>query len=117
MVAVTVVVDATVVEIMEDVVVAVVETVAADAAIAAAGITGDGAAPADGTGITGKRSVMDSAKAMRPDSGMDSVKDGTMTAAREVLVVREARGGQARGVDAVEQRDDFSIKNQQLTNF
>ena len=49
-------------------------------AAAGAGITGDVAVPADGTGITGKHSVTDSVKAMMPVSVMDSGKDGTMTA-------------------------------------
>ena len=41
-------------------------------AAAGAGITGDVAVPADGTGITGKHSVTDSVKAMMPVSVMDS---------------------------------------------
>ena len=43
-------------------------------AAAGAGITGDVAVPADGTGITGKHSVTDSVKAMMPVSVMDSGK-------------------------------------------
>lgn len=73
----------------------VVVTIVAAAAITAAvvdGITGDGAVPADGTGITGKHSVTDSVKDMMPASAMDSGKDGTMTADRVDL---EVRGGQA----------------------
>ena len=61
-------------------------------AAAGAGITGNVAVPADGTGITGKHSVTDSVKAMMPVSVMDSGKDGTMTADRVDL---EVRGGQA----------------------
>ena len=49
------------------------------AVMAAAGITGAGAVPADGTGITGKHSVTDSVKAMMPVSVMDSGKDGIRT--------------------------------------
>ena len=60
-------------------------------AAAGAGITGDVAVPADGTGITGKHSVTDSVKAMMPDSVMDSGKDGTMTADRADLEVRGGR--------------------------
>lgn len=60
-------------------------------AAAGAGITGDVAVPADGTGITGKHSVTDSVKAMMPDSVMDSGKDGTMTADRVDLEVRGGR--------------------------
>ena len=48
-------------------------------AAAGAGITGDVAVPADGTGITGKHSVTDSVKAMMPVSVMDSGKDGIRT--------------------------------------
>lgn len=95
---VTIVADAAVVEIMED---------AAMDAIAGAGITGDVAVPADGTGITGKYSAMDSAKAMMPGSVMDSGKAGTMTADRADLVDLEVRGGQGMavipGADAAEQ--------------
>lgn len=58
---------------------------------AGAGITGDVAVPADGTGITGKHSVTDSVKAMMPVSVMDSGKDGTMTADRVDLEVRGGR--------------------------
>ena len=61
-------------------------------AAAGAGIIGDVAVPADGTGITGKHSVTDSVKAMMPVSVMDSGKDGTMTADRVDL---EVRGSQA----------------------
>ena len=72
-------------------------------AAAGAGITGDVAVPADGTGITGKHSVTDSVKAMMPVSVMDSGKDGTMTADRADL---EVRGGRAMaaipGADAAE---------------
>ena len=120
MVAVTIVADAAVVEIMEDAAMAaiVVAEMAADAEVtvvvaavitaeAGAGITGDVAVPADGTGITGKHSVMDSVKAMMPVSAMDSGKDGTMTADRADLVVLEVRGGRAMavipGADAAEQ--------------
>ena len=60
-------------------------------AAAGAGITGDVAVPADGTGITGKHSVTDSVKAMMPVSVMDSGKDGTMTADRADLEVRGDR--------------------------
>lgn len=60
-------------------------------AAAGAGITGDVAVPADGTGITGKHSVTDSVKVMMPDSVMDSGKDGTMTADRVDLEVRGGR--------------------------
>ena len=60
-------------------------------AAAGAGITGDVAVPADGTGITGKHSVTDSVKAMMPVSVMDSGKDGTMTADRVDLEVRGGR--------------------------
>ena len=60
-------------------------------AAAGAGITGDVAVLADGTGITGKHSVTDSVKAMMPDSVMDSGKDGTMTADRADLEVRGGR--------------------------
>lgn len=60
-------------------------------AAAGAGITGDVAVPADGTGITGKHSVTDSVKAMMPVSVMDSGKDGTMTADRADLEVRGGR--------------------------
>ena len=60
-----------------------VVTTAADsitvAVMAAAGITGDGEAPADGTEIPEKRSRMDSGKDMKPDSVMDSGKDGIRT--------------------------------------
>ena len=49
------------------------------AIMAAAGITGDGEAPADGTEIPEKRSRMGSGKAMKPDSAMDSGKDGIRT--------------------------------------
>ena len=103
MVAVTIVADAVVVEIMEDAAMDaaetdadVVEMAVADAIITAAagdGITGDAAVPADGTGITGKHSVTDSVKAMMRVSVMDSGKDGTMTADRADLVVLEVRGG------------------------
>ena len=60
-------------------------------AAAGAGITGDVAVPADGTGITGKHSVTDSVKDMMPASAMDSGKDGTMTADRVDLEVRGGR--------------------------
>lgn len=49
------------------------------AIMAAAGITGAGEVPADGTEIPEKRSRMDSRKDMKPDSAMDSVKDGIRT--------------------------------------
>ena len=49
------------------------------AIMAAAGITGDGEVPADGTEIPEKRSRMDSGKDMKPDSVMDSGKDGIRT--------------------------------------
>ena len=72
-------------------------------AAAGAGITGDVAVPADGTGITGKHSVTDSVKAMMPVSVMDSGKDGTMTADRAVLEVRGDREMAAiPGADAAE---------------
>ena len=68
-------------------------------AAAGAGITGDVAVPADGTGITGKHSV----KAMMPVSVMDSGKDGTMTADRADLEVRGGREMAAiPGADAAE---------------
>ena len=72
-------------------------------AAAGAGITGDVAVPADGTGITGKHSVTDSVKAMMPVSVMDSGKDGTMTADRADLEVRGGREMAAiPGADAAE---------------
>ena len=72
-------------------------------AAAGAGITGDVAVPADGTGITGKHSVTDSVKAMMPVSVMDSGKDGTMTADRAALEVRGDREMAAiPGADAAE---------------
>ena len=72
-------------------------------AAAGAGITGDVAVPADGTGITGKHSVTDSVKAMMPVSVMDSGKDGTMTADRADLEVRGGREMAAiPGADASE---------------
>ena len=72
-------------------------------AAAGAGITGDVAVPADGTGITGKHSVTDSVKAMMPVSVMDSRKDGTMTADRADLEVRGDREMAAiPGADAAE---------------
>ena len=71
-------------------------------AAAGAGITGDVAVPADGTGITGKHSVTDSVKAMMPVSVMDSGKDGTMTAGQADLVVLD---GRMKAVDA----DEFNI--------
>ena len=72
-------------------------------AAAGAGITGDVAVPADGTGITGKHSVTDSVKAMMPVSVMDSGKDGTMTADRADLAVRGDREMAAiPGADAAE---------------
>ena len=81
-------------------------TAGADAVIiaeAGAGITGDVAVPADGTGITGKHSVTDSVKAMMPVSVMDSGKDGTMTADRADLEVRGGREMAAiPGADAAE---------------
>ncbi|MEQ2564102.1 hypothetical protein WMO41_13180 [Ventrimonas sp. CLA-AP-H27] len=84
----------------------VVVTIVAAAAITAAvvdGITGDGAVPADGTGITGKHSVTDSVKDMMPASAMDSGKDGTMTADRVDLEVRGGREMAAiPGADAAE---------------
>lgn len=49
------------------------------AIMAAAGITGAGEVPADGTEIPEKRSMMDSRKDMKPDSAMDSGKDGIRT--------------------------------------
>ena len=49
------------------------------AIMAAAGITGAGEVPADGTEIPAKRSRMDSRKDMKPDSAMDSGKDGIRT--------------------------------------
>ena len=49
------------------------------AIMAAAGITGAGEVPADGTEIPEKRSRMDSGKDMKPDSVMDSGKDGIRT--------------------------------------
>ena len=83
----------------------VVTIVAASVITAAAwaGITGDVAVPADGTGITGKHSVTDSVKAMMPVSVMDSGKDGTMTADRADLEVRGDREMAAiPGADAAE---------------
>ena len=72
-------------------------------AAAGAGITGDVAVPADGTGITGKHSVTDSVKAMMPVSVMHSGKDGTMTADRADLEVRGGREMAAiPGADAAE---------------
>ena len=72
-------------------------------AAAGAGITGDVAVPADGTGIIGKHSVTDSVKAMMPVSVMDSGKDGTMTADRADLEVRGDREMAAiPGADAAE---------------
>ena len=72
-------------------------------AAAGAGIIGDVAVPADGTGITGKHSVTDSVKAMMPVSVMDSGKDGTMTADRADLEVRGDREMAAiPGADAAE---------------
>ena len=72
-------------------------------AAAGAGITGDVAVPADGTGITVKHSVTDSVKAMMPVSVMDSGKDGTMTADRADLEVRGDREMAAiPGADAAE---------------
>ena len=72
-------------------------------AAAGAGITGNVAVPADGTGITGKHSVTDSVKAMMPVSVMDSGKDGTMTADRADLEVRGDREMAAiPGADAAE---------------
>ena len=72
-------------------------------AAAGAGITGDVAVPADGTGITGKHSVTDSVKAMMPVSVMESGKDGTMTADRADLEVRGDREMAAiPGADAAE---------------
>ena len=68
-------------------------------AAAGAGITGDVAVPADGTGITGKHSVTDSVKDMMPASAMDSGKDGTMTAGQADLVVLD---GRMKAVDAAE---------------
>ena len=69
-------------------------------AAAGAGITGDVAVPADGTGITGKHSVTDSVKAMMPVSVMDY---GTMTADRADLEVRGGREMAAiPGADAAE---------------
>ena len=68
-------------------------------AAAGAGITGDVAVPADGTGITGKHSVTDSVKAMMPVSVMDSGKDGTMTAGQADLVVLD---GRMKAVDTAE---------------
>lgn len=49
------------------------------AIMAADGITGAGEVPADGTEIPEKRSRMDSRKDMKPDSAMDSGKDGIRT--------------------------------------
>ena len=49
------------------------------AIMAAAGITGAGEVPADGTEIPEKRSRMDSRKDMKPDSVMESGKDGIRT--------------------------------------
>ena len=49
------------------------------AVMAAAGITGAGEVPADGTEIPEKRFRMDSRKDMKPDSAMDSGKDGIRT--------------------------------------
>ena len=96
--AATVVADAVVVEITEDAAMDAVETAATavDAAEmdAAAGITGDGAAPVAGTGIPEKLSVMDSGKVMMPDSAMDSGKDGTMTAGLADRVALEVRDAQ-----------------------
>ena len=72
-------------------------------AAAGAGITGDVAVPADGTGITGKHSVTDSVKAMMPVSVMDSGKDGTMTADRADLEVRgDLEMAAIPGADAAE---------------
>ena len=72
-------------------------------AAAGAGLTGDVAVPADGTGITGKHSVTESVKAMMPVSVMDSGKDGTMTADRADLEVRGGREMAAiPGADAAE---------------
>ena len=72
-------------------------------AAAGAGITGDVAVPADGTGITGKHSVTDSVMVMMPVSVMDSGKDGTMTADRADLEVRGGREMAAiPGADAAE---------------
>ena len=72
-------------------------------AAAGAGITGDVAVPADGTGITGKHSVTDSVKAMMPVSVLESGQDGMMTADR---ADREVRGGREMaaipGADAAE---------------
>ena len=84
----------------------VVVTIAAASVITAAagaGITGDVAVPADGTGTTGKHSVTDSVKAMMPVSVMDSGKDGMMTADRAGLEVRGGREMAAiPGADAAE---------------
>ena len=75
-------------------------------AAAGAGITGDVAVPADGTGITGKHSVTDSVKAMMPVSVMDFGKDGMMTADRADRADLEVRGGREMaaipGADAAE---------------
>lgn len=121
MVAVTIVADAAVVEIMED---AAMDAMAADAeetavvaavitAAAGAGTTGDGAAPADGTGIQEKLSVMASGKAMMPVSVMDSGKAGTMTADRAGLEVLVVRGGQEMtaipGADAAESEIEINL--------
>ena len=117
MVAVTIAAVVAVVEIMEDAAMDaaetdadVVEMAVADAIITAAAvdrITGDVAVPADGIGITGKHSAMDSAKAMMPVSVMDSGKDGTMTVDLADLELLVVRGGQGMavipGVDAAEQ--------------
>ena len=109
MVAVTIVADAVVVEIMKDAAMAAEETDAgavemavADAIItAAAGVTtGDGAAPVDGTGIQEKHSEMVSVMVMMPVSAMDSGKAGTMTADRADLVDQEVRDGRMKAVDA-----------------
>ena len=84
----------------------VVVTIVAAAAITAAvvdGITGDGAVPADGTGIQEKHSEMVSVMVMMPVSVMDSGKDGTMTADRADLEVRGGREMAAiPGADAAE---------------
>lgn len=100
--AATVVADAVVVEITEDAAMAAVETAATavDAAEmdAAAGITGDGAADAAGTGIQEKRFGMVSGKVMMPVSVTDSGKDETMTADLAARVVLEARDAQVKAV-------------------
>ena len=72
-----------------DAAMAVVGTDADDAALAAVGTTGaleipaDGAIPVAGTETPEKHSGMDSVRGMRPDSTMDSGKDGKMTTDRE----------------------------------